>query len=126
MGYYFRVSGRLNLDPPIIFNNAQKAESFSARDWIETLEPVITKVGETYLCSAFEPHGELSKLSRFDSQIESFRKKYPDHKFKGVLLIEGEEQGDVYRQFFDGDVTFTHEPEIIWPPYPSEFEGFIE
>lgn len=124
MGYYFRISGRLRLDPSILFEDAEEAYDFESLSWIAGLEPIIEGVDGIYFCSGFRPHGEPSKLYNLESDIKNFLKKHPGRKFKGVLLFSGENQGDVYQWFIDGDTKIERRPQVIWPDSPAGFEEF--
>ena len=123
MGYYFRVSGKLLLDPSILFEDEKEADDFDLA-WIVGLQAIIENVDGIYFCSGFEPHGELSKLYNLESDIKNFLKEHPGRKFKGVLHFEGEDQGDVYQWFIDGDTTIERRPQIVWPEVPVGFKEF--
>jgi len=124
VGYYFRVSGKLLLDPSILFEDMEEANDFGSLAWIESLQPIIEDIDGIYFCSGFKPHGERSKLYNLESDIKNFLKKYPGRKFKGVLHFEGEDQGDVYQWFIDGDTTVERRPQVVWPDPPPEFKEF--
>lgn len=131
MGYYTRVSGEIQIDPPITWGELTGSPFLEdSSEWrqvrlavdierIETDEGTLTKRS----ASRIVPSGEDSyKCYEIEDHLRTLVKEFGNGRdFTGRLDGEGEENGDMWRMRVDGDLKVEMiKVEPAWPTWPSD------
>ncbi len=134
MGYYTRVTGRIEIHPPIPWGRV-KDSGYLAGDpygWPKNDGSVLLRVDEHHrevelgyvvekAAIAIDPSSEDSyRAYSVDTDVQRIVDQYgKGHTFTGYLHGEGEENGDVWRVYVD-EYHLVHrvEPAVSWPSGP--------
>lgn len=127
MGYYTRVNGEINIEPPLtwaeIKSNPLLPETEGGRSEYDVRlrideETVDTDEGQMIrkTCSALVPTWDDSfKAYHLVKHVQQMIDAFPGHTFTGRLDCEGEETGDLWRVIIRDGRAVKVTPRIVWP-----------
>lgn len=125
MGYNSRLTGQINIDPPLTFAElSEVAPSINSRglfhfdileEEIETDEGILTKQSSSKIVvsnddelRAYDAEQELRDLV---TAVACFGRK-----FTGSILVRGDENGDIWRlRVVDFDKVIREDAKVVWP-----------
>lgn len=126
MGYYTRVTGELQIEPPLNWAEIKDSEFAPERAKRTDLDVQLEVVEE----SVDTAEGELirrtaaSLVVRWPDSFKAYNlvdhvqwaiDAFPGHTFTGRLECEGEENGDLWRVVIRDGRALRIEPRIVWP-----------
>ncbi|MFI8351243.1 DUF6205 family protein [Streptomyces sp. NPDC085596] len=127
MGYYTRVTGEINIEPPLTWQefkdspflpgsaNDSTAYDVRLRADEETVDTddgqLIRKTASTVLPRWDDSFKAYNLIEHVQAIIDAF----PGHTFSGRLDCEGEETGDLWRVVIRDGRAVKVTPQIVWP-----------
>lgn len=123
MGYYTTFDGRIEIDPPLTWEEIRETPWADAEGFPELRieveeETVTTEVGEATLKKGVavvpaqeDPYKGYSILSTLKEILAAF----PDHAFSGEIRAEGEEAGDIWRMRIVNGKAIREDAQVTWP-----------
>jgi hypothetical protein len=135
MGYYSRLSGGFDIEPPITYKEflaAGYSEEALVTPKVDldiqggygelfftiNRERVKTDDGYTVAvwCDRIDPYDDQLKAYGVNDTIKHLEAVFgPTHTFTGTVRIFGEEDGDIWRIRADGSKFITEHPKLVWP-----------
>ena len=127
MGYYTRVTGEINIQPPLTWNEFKDSPFLPGSPNDKTEYDVRLRADEETVDT---DEGQLVRktasvvLPRWDDSFKAYNlvkhvqaviDAFPSHTFTGRLDCEGEEAGDLWRVVVRDDRAVKVTPRIVWP-----------
>lgn len=128
MGYYSRMKGSIQIDPPLNYqelkNNGQVIDGLRDvgivvdKEKKPTPEGLLTVFNGTHIVPRSDDSGKVYDIQEeIPLLVDMFK---DDHVFNGSIRVEGEEAGDIWRMRVKDNEIFCEKAKLLWPDGATE------